>query len=61
LGTTLVYLGFLVAREKKSHGVKFGERSGHPMSPRKDTTCPGNISLRIPSERRGVCTVALPC
>jgi hypothetical protein len=36
----LIYLGFEVAPEKKSHGVI--------------TTCPGNISLRIPSERRDV-------
>jgi hypothetical protein len=47
LGTMLVYLGFEAASEKKKlHGVKSGERGGHPMSPRKETTYPGNISLR---------------
>jgi hypothetical protein len=61
LGTMLVYLGFEVTPEKKSHGVKSGERGGHPMSPRKETTCPGNISLRIPSERRDVWAVAPSC
>jgi hypothetical protein len=31
------------------------------MSPRKETTCPGIISLRIPSERRDVWAVAQSC
>jgi hypothetical protein len=46
-GKMLVYMGFEVAPEKNSHGVKSGERGGHPMSPRKETRCPGNIFLRI--------------
>jgi hypothetical protein len=53
----LVYLGFEVVPEKKLHGVKSGEHGGHPMLPRRETTCPGNISLRIPSERRDVWVV----
>jgi hypothetical protein len=55
----LVYLDFEVAPEKKSHGVKSGECGGHPMSPRKETTCPGNISLRI-REQQDVWAVAPP-
>jgi hypothetical protein len=31
LGMMLVYLGFKVAPEKKSHRVKSGKRGGHPM------------------------------
>jgi hypothetical protein len=59
LGTMLVYPGIQVASKKnKWQEVKSGERGGHPLSPRKETTCPGNISLRIPSERRDVWAVA---
>jgi hypothetical protein len=62
LGTMLVYLGFEVAPEKKkSHRLKSGERDSHTLSPRKETTCPGNISLRIPSDRRDVWGVAPSC
>jgi hypothetical protein len=61
LGTLLVYLDFEVASEKISHGVKSGEPGGHPTSPRKETKCPGNISLRIPSERRDVWAVVPAC
>jgi hypothetical protein len=61
LGMMLIYLGFEVAPEKKSHGVKSGERGSHPMSPHKETTCPGNISLRIPGKQRDVWAVAPTC
>jgi hypothetical protein len=61
LGTMLLYLGFEITPEKKSHRVKSGDRGGHPMSPRKETTCPGNIFLKIPSERRDVWAVAPSC
>jgi hypothetical protein len=61
LETMLVHLGLEVAPEKISHGVKSGECSGHQMSPCKETTCPGNISPRIPSERRDVWAVAPTC
>jgi hypothetical protein len=62
LGAMLVYLGFEVAPEKKKlHGFKSGESRGHATSPRKETTCPGKISLRIPSERRDVWAVAPSC
>jgi hypothetical protein len=52
---------FEVASEEKSHMVKYGKRGGHPMSPLKETRCPGNISLGIPSERRDVWAVAPSC
>jgi hypothetical protein len=57
----LVYLGFEVAADKKITEDKSGEHGGRPMSPSKETTCPGNISLRIPSERRDMWTVASSC
>jgi hypothetical protein len=50
LETMLVYLGFEVAPEKKLNGVKSGEHGGQPMSSHRETTCPGKISLRIPSK-----------
>jgi hypothetical protein len=45
MGMMLVYLGFEVAPKKKSHGIKYGERGSHPMTPHKEPTCPGNISF----------------
>jgi hypothetical protein len=57
----LVYLGFEVAPEKEIARYQIWRRGGHPMSPRKETKCPGNIYLRIPSERRDVWAVASSC
>jgi hypothetical protein len=51
LGIMLVYLGFEVAPEKKKLlGVRSGKRGGHTMLPHKETSCPGNICLRILSK-----------
>ena len=37
---------FRYPQRKKSHGLKSGDRAGHPTSPLKEIKRPGNISLR---------------
>lgn len=46
----LVHLGFKIALEKNSRFVKYGERCGHPISPRKVMTCPGNSAFTNASD-----------
>ena len=47
--------------EESPQVVKSGERAGHTMSPRKEMSRLGNISLKIPSERLAVWAVAPSC
>lgn len=47
LEMVLVDFVFGVAPQEKSQGLKSGERGHHPMSPRKETICPGNISCKM--------------
>jgi hypothetical protein len=61
LGTMLVYLGFEVVPEKEIARGQIWRTRRHPMSPRKETICPGNICLRIPSEGRDMWAVAPSC
>jgi hypothetical protein len=41
-------------KEKKSHGLKSGDRAGHSTSPLREIKRPGNISINTPSEHRAV-------
>jgi hypothetical protein len=47
-------LFFRYPKRKKSHGLKSGDRAGHPTSRLKEIKRPWNISLNTPSERRAV-------
>jgi hypothetical protein len=61
-GTLFVNLFFEVAPEKKKlQWVKSGKRGGHPISPRKEISCPENISFRTERDPRDVWAVALFC
>jgi hypothetical protein len=56
-----VHFCFEIAPEKKSQGVRSGERAGHPTSPRNEIRCCGNISFKTSIVLRAVCAVAPSC
>jgi len=49
-GWCLETFSFRYPQRKKSHGLKSGDRAGHPTSPLKEIKRPGHISLNTPSE-----------
>ena len=54
--SSAVAFRFDVTPEKKSQGIRFGERAGHPA---KEITWLGN--MQDSREHREVCDVAPPC
>lgn len=60
-GTTIVHLWFQISPQKKSAGVRSGDRAGQGMSPYLLITLFGKISLSFAIETLAVCGVAPSC